>query len=81
MGQDILTSIIYFGRMVGQIGISKETNTCPGLINSRKKDIIMGDKSPKSKQKNSSQKQAKVTQADAKKKKANEAKQVVAKKK
>jgi hypothetical protein len=40
----------------------------------------MGDKSPKSRQKKSSQKLAKVTRADEKKKKAEAAKQVAAKK-
>lgn len=53
---------------------------CRRQVNPQPKNKIMGDKSPKSNQKKSSQKQAKVSSADQKKSAAVAAKSAAAKK-
>jgi hypothetical protein len=61
--------------------IPSEKLPCRRQVNPKKKDRIMGDRSPKSNQKKSSQKQAKAGSADQRKKQAVAAKQAAGKKK
>ena len=58
-----------------------ETNHAAGESIPQKKNKIMGDKSPKSNQKKSTQKQSKVSSADLKKKQAVAAKSAASSKK
>ena len=60
--------------------LPSEKLSCRRGVNSRKKNKVMGDKSPKSTQKKSTQKQSKASSADQKKKQALEAKSAAAKK-
>lgn len=60
---------------------SPEKIKCRRQVNPRKKNKIMGDKSPKSNQKKSNQKQSKVSSADQKKKSDLAAKSAAGKKK
>ncbi len=64
----------------GRVDLPAEKPTCRREVNAQSTIKIMGDKSPKSNQKKSSQKQAKVNSAEQQKKQAAAAKQVVGKK-
>ena len=55
--------------------------SCRRRVNPQKKIKVMGDKSPKSNQKKSSQKQVKISSADQKKKQAAADKSAASKKK
>ena len=65
----------------GRIPVPPEKIKCRRRVNPQQKDKIMGDKSPKSNQKKSTQKQSKVSSADQKKKSAAAAKSAAGKKK
>ena len=62
------------------MGFPAEKLTCRRGVNAQNTIKIMGDRSPKSNQKKSTQKQAKANSADQKKKQAIAAKQVAGKK-
>jgi hypothetical protein len=64
----------------GMLGFPAAKLTCRGGINAQNTIKIMGDKSPKSKQKKSTQKQAKAHSAEQQKQQAIAAKQVAGKK-
>jgi len=77
---DDVPSIIYNDHPARQDeGPSGETDM-PQVINPRKKNKIMGDRSPKSNQKKTNQKQALANSADQKKKAAEAAKSAALKK-
>ena len=59
----------------GMLGFPAEKLTCRRGVNTQNTIKIMGDKSPKSKQKKSTQKQAKTNRAEQEKKQAVAAKQ------
>lgn len=71
---------IYNDRCGIQAGFPSENLSCRRKINPHKKIKIMGDKSPKSNQKKSSQKQSQASRADQMKKQAVVAKQAATKK-
>ena len=64
----------------GMMGFPSAKLTCRRLVNAQNTIKIMGDKSPKSNQKKSTQKQAQANRADQKKKQAIAAKQTAVKK-
>jgi hypothetical protein len=64
----------------GMLGFPAEKLTCRRGVNVQNTIKIMGDKSPKSKQKKSTQKQAKAHSAEQMKQQAIAAKQVAGKK-
>jgi hypothetical protein len=64
----------------GMLAFPSAKLTCRRGVNAQNTIKIMGDRSPKSKQKKSTQKQAKANSADQKKKQAIAAKQVAGKK-
>ena len=64
----------------GMMGFPAAKLTCRRRVNAQNTITIMGDKSPKSKQKQSTQKQAKANSAEQRKKQAIAAKQVAGKK-
>lgn len=62
------------------VGLAAEKLTCRGRVNAQYMIKPMGDKSPKSNQKKSTQKQAKASSAEQQKKQAMAAKQSPGKK-
>jgi len=64
----------------GMLGFPAEKLTCRRGVNAQNTIKIMGDRSPKSKQKKSTQKQAKTNRAEQMKQQAIAAKQVAGKK-
>jgi len=64
----------------GMLGCPSEKPTCRRGVNAQNTINIMGDKSPKSNQKKSAQKQAKANQAEQVKKQSIAAKQAAGKK-
>jgi hypothetical protein len=77
---DDFASIIYIDRPGRQVERPFGETDMPQVINPRKKTKIMGDRSPKSNQKKTNQKQAQADSADQKKKAAEAAKSAALKK-
>jgi hypothetical protein len=77
---DDFASIIYNDRPSRQAGRPFGETDMPQVVNPRKKSKIMGDRSPKSNQKKTNQKQAQSDSADQKKKAAEAAKSAALKK-
>ena len=81
MSADDFVSVIYNYRPGEHDSWASGENKMPQASQSAEENKIMGDKSPKSNQKKSTQKQSKVSSADQKKKSAAAAKSAAGKKK
>jgi hypothetical protein len=77
----VIRNTIYTGEPLAMMDVPPNTPTCRNADNSKQRDNTMGDRSPKSNQKKSNQKQTKNNAADQKKKQAVASKQAAGQKK